>query len=108
MMYALEHYEEIDDIYRKKQKKKLWSFLIPVFLAFVFAAVSIWGYFSAEQKKKENYGLLFLCLQHWHLKLKRMLLQFLVQLNLKRKLLPAGKTVKKAEGPVKMQNLKYL
>ena len=55
MMYALEHYEEIDDIYRKKQKKKLWSFLIPVFLAFVFAAVSIWGYFSAEQKKKENY-----------------------------------------------------
>lgn len=55
MMYALEHYEEIDDIYRKKQKKKLWSFLIPVFLTFVFAAVSIWGYFSAEQKKKENY-----------------------------------------------------
>lgn len=55
MMYALEHYEEIDDIYRKKQKKKLWSFLIPVILTFVFAAVSIWGYFSAEQKKKENY-----------------------------------------------------
>lgn len=55
MMYALEHYEEIDDIYRKKQKKKLWSFLIPVLLTFVFAAVSIWGYFSAEQKKKENY-----------------------------------------------------
>lgn len=55
MMYALEHYEEIDEIYRKKQKKKLWSFLIPMFLTFVFAAVSIWGYFSAEQKKKENY-----------------------------------------------------
>ena len=56
MMYALEHYEEIDDIYRKKQKKKLWSFLIPVFLTLAFAAVSIWGYFSAEQKKKENYN----------------------------------------------------
>lgn len=55
MMYALEHYEEIDEIYRKKQKKKLWSFLIPMVLTFVFAAVSIWGYFSAEQKKKENY-----------------------------------------------------
>lgn len=55
MMYALEHYEEIDDIYRKKQKKKLWSFLIPVLLMLAFAATSVWGYISAEQKKKENY-----------------------------------------------------
>ena len=55
LMYALEHYNEIDDIYRKKQKKKLWKFLIPVILTFVFAAVSVWGYISAENKKKENY-----------------------------------------------------
>lgn len=55
MMYALEHYEEIDDIYRKKQKKKLWSFLIPLLLMFAFAATSVWGFLSAEQKKKENY-----------------------------------------------------
>ena len=55
LMYALEHYNEIDDIYRKKQKKKLWKFLIPVILTFVFAAVSVWGYISAENKKTENY-----------------------------------------------------
>lgn len=55
LMYALEHYNEIDDIYRKKQKKKLWKFLIPTILTFVFAAVSVWGYVSAENKKKENY-----------------------------------------------------
>ena len=55
LMYALEHYNEIDDIYRKKQKKRLWRFLTPVILTFVFAAVSVWGYISAENKKKENY-----------------------------------------------------
>ncbi len=55
LMYALEHYEEIDDIYRKKQKKKLTAFLIPLILSVVFAGISAWGYFSAEQKKSENY-----------------------------------------------------
>ena len=55
MMYALEHYNEIDDIYRKKQKKKLWMFLIPVILTIVFAGTSIWGFISAENKKNENY-----------------------------------------------------
>lgn len=55
LMYALEHYNEIDDIYRKKQKKKLWKFLVPVILTFVFAGTSVWGYISAENKKKENY-----------------------------------------------------
>lgn len=55
LMYALEHYNEIDDIYRKKQKAKLWKFLVPVILTFVFAFLSVWGYFSAENKKTENY-----------------------------------------------------
>jgi len=55
LMYALEHYNEIDDIYRKKQKAKLWKFLIPVILTVVFSITSIWGYLSAENKKSENY-----------------------------------------------------
>lgn len=55
LIYALENYEVKDEIYRKKQKKKLWSFLIPAFLTLVFAIASLWGYLSAEQKKKENY-----------------------------------------------------
>ncbi len=55
LMYALEHYEEIDDIYRKKQKKKLGAFIGTAVLSVVFALVSIWGYVSAENKKSENY-----------------------------------------------------
>lgn len=55
LMYALEHYTEIDDIYRKKQVKKLWKFIIPSILTIVFALVSVWSYFSAENKKAENY-----------------------------------------------------
>lgn len=55
LMYALEHYEEIDDIYRKKQIKKLSAFVSTAALTLVFAAVSVWGYVSAENKKSENY-----------------------------------------------------
>lgn len=58
LMYALEHYEEIDDIYRRKQKKKLFSFIGSLCLSAVFAGVSIWGYTSAEGKKTENYDLI--------------------------------------------------
>ena len=55
LMYALEHYEEIDDIYRKAQKKKLSYFITSALLTVVFAAVSLWGFLSAETKKGENY-----------------------------------------------------
>ncbi len=55
LMYALEHYDEIDDLHRKKQKKKLGAFIGAVACSAIFAGVSIWGYFSAEQKKKDNY-----------------------------------------------------
>jgi serine/threonine-protein kinase len=57
-MYALEHYEEIDDIYRRKQQKKLGSFIATSVLAVLFGLTSVWGYFSAEQKKGENYDLI--------------------------------------------------
>ena len=55
LMYALEHYEEIDDIYRKKQKRKLGMFMGAIALTVAFAGVSLWGYISAENKKGENY-----------------------------------------------------
>ncbi len=55
LMYALEHYEEIDDIHRKKQKKKLGTFVFTLALALIFGGVSIWGYVSAEDKKSEDY-----------------------------------------------------
>ena len=55
LMYALEHYEEIDDIYRKKQKRKFGTFLLTAILTVAFALTSVWGFISAENKKSENY-----------------------------------------------------
>ena len=55
LMYALEHYEEIDDLYRKKQKKKLNAFITTAVLTVALGATSAWGYVSAENKKSENY-----------------------------------------------------
>ena len=58
LMYALEHYEEIDDIYKKKQKKKLVWFIVSCAMTLVFAATAVWGYFAAENKKSENYDVI--------------------------------------------------
>ncbi len=55
LMYALEHYDEIDDIYRKKQKKKLVAFIVTTALTLCCTATSVWGYVSAENKQSENY-----------------------------------------------------
>lgn len=58
LMYALEHYEEIDDVYRKKQKKKLGAFVASIAVTVLCGAVSGWGYLSAENKKSENYDVI--------------------------------------------------
>lgn len=58
LMYALEHYEEFDDIYRKKQKKKLAAFITTAALTIAFAGVALWGHLGAEAKKGENYDYL--------------------------------------------------
>lgn len=55
LMYALEHYEEIDDVHRRKQKRQLGTFIGASALAVMFGAISLWGYISAENKKSENY-----------------------------------------------------
>lgn len=55
LMYALEHYEEIDDLYRKKQTRKLGVFLASAALAVVFGLTAIGSHFAAENKKSENY-----------------------------------------------------
>ncbi len=55
LMFALEHYIEEDEDFKKKQKKKLTTFLVMLSLSVVFGIASIWGYVSAEQKKGENY-----------------------------------------------------
>ena len=55
LMYALEHYEEIDDTHRRKQKRQLGLFIASAVMTLAFGATSIWGYVSAENKKSENY-----------------------------------------------------
>ncbi len=55
LMYALEHYEEIDDIYRRKQVRKLAAFVTTSILTVACGVTSVWGYVSAEKKKSENY-----------------------------------------------------
>ena len=55
LMYALEHYDEIDDRYRKRQKRKLGAFLAAVILSLGFGAASLWVYNAAEQVKGDNY-----------------------------------------------------
>lgn len=55
LMYALEHYGEMDGRYRRKQKRKLFAFAASSVLTFAFLGTSLWGYLSAEQKKSENY-----------------------------------------------------
>lgn len=58
LMYALEHYEEIDDFHRRKQKKKLGAFMTSAVMTVVFGMTAFWGYASAEQKKSENYEMI--------------------------------------------------
>lgn len=55
LMYALEHYNEIDDDYRRKQKRKLFTFITTMALCVACGITSAWGYLSAEKKKSENY-----------------------------------------------------
>lgn len=55
LMYALEHFGQLDDMYRSKQKKKLAAFITTAALTVIATGVSIWGYVSAENKKGENY-----------------------------------------------------
>ncbi len=55
LMYDLEHYEIMDERYRKRQKRKLFAFTASTVLTIALAGTSFWGYLSAEQKKSENY-----------------------------------------------------
>ncbi len=60
LMFALEHYLEEDEDFKKKQKKKLATFVTMLVLSLTFGAASIWGYTAAEQKKGENYDQILL------------------------------------------------
>jgi len=60
LMFALEHYLEEDEDFKKRQKKKLGTFIAMCCLSVAFGITSIWGYTSAEQKKGEDYDRILL------------------------------------------------
>ncbi|MGN0142576.1 MAG: protein kinase [Roseburia sp.] len=56
LTYALEHYEEIDDKYRKKQKVKLGSFIASAVLTMLFVVLgAIFGHMAVE-RATDNYA----------------------------------------------------
>lgn len=55
LIYDLEHYEELDDAFKRLCLKKMRSFLICAGLTVTFAAVAIGGYIGNEREKKLNY-----------------------------------------------------
>lgn len=59
LRYDLENYMVDDVAERAKLRGKLVKFATCCVLSVLFAAVSVWGYFSAESAKKSNYEYLF-------------------------------------------------
>ena len=55
LMYALEHYEEIDDIYRKKQKNKLVLFLLVICLSVAFFVSGIGLNYASTKMASDTY-----------------------------------------------------
>ena len=58
LMYALEHYEEIDDKYRKKQKNKMTAFVVSSFLTIAFLVSGLVTNYIATQKATDTYQVL--------------------------------------------------
>ncbi len=56
LMYALDHYEEIDDLYRKKQKTKLNVFITVCVLYVVFAVLGVTFNAVASTKASDTYA----------------------------------------------------
>ena len=55
LLYALEHYWQYDEKYRKKQKKKLLSFALPVILALLFAMGTLVFSMLEDNTRKSHY-----------------------------------------------------
>lgn len=55
LMYDLEHYEEIDDRYRKKQKRKLGAFIATAVMSIVFIGAGIGLNIAASKKATDTY-----------------------------------------------------
>ncbi|MDF2820877.1 MAG: protein kinase family protein [Clostridiales bacterium] len=55
LLYALEHYEEVDDTYRNKQKKKLKLFILVASFTTLFLFIGIFGNVMATSENNKDY-----------------------------------------------------
>lgn len=55
LMYALEHYDEMDISFKKKQKRKLSAFIATTSLTVLFAGLSVFSSVKEQNIRKENY-----------------------------------------------------
>lgn len=55
LMYALKHYEKLDDAFRKECIKKMQSFLVSAGLTLCFGVIAFGGYIGSEREKRRNY-----------------------------------------------------
>lgn len=55
LIYDLEHYEELDDAFKRSCLRKMRSFLVCAGLTVTFTAVAIGGYIGNEREKRMNY-----------------------------------------------------
>lgn len=56
LMYALEHYDELDDAYKKKNKRKMAAFVSTAVLAVAAGVTSFIGYSGLQKIKLDNYN----------------------------------------------------
>lgn len=56
LMYALEHYNELDDAYKKKNKHKMAVFVSTAVLAVAAGVTSLIGYSGLQKIKLDNYN----------------------------------------------------
>lgn len=56
LMYALEHYYELDKEYKKKQNKKLGIFIAAALLSLISFSVGIWFHILANKTQADNYN----------------------------------------------------
>ena len=55
LMYALEHYEEEDGLYKKKQKRKMIAFVICLSMSIVMVATGIFGNLMSSYENNKDY-----------------------------------------------------
>lgn len=56
LMYALDHYDELDIVYRTKQKKKLAAFITCLVFTLLFGAASLICHFQANAVRASSYS----------------------------------------------------